>query len=165
MNIDSQTNPAEDGETQRGRRPNGVSPSSAAAAAGRPPAPDSEVTPRATRRSFSKKYKLQVLEQADKCTQNGEIGALLRREGLYSSHLSQWRHERRDGFLGALSKGKAMSASTPGEKANQRRIQELEQQVDSLNDELERANTVIDIQKKLYLLLGSKTNPKTGNSS
>ena len=60
--------------------------------------PDPEIPAKARRRKFTAKYKLEVLQEADACTEPGEIGALLRREGLYSSHLSKWRRQREDGF-------------------------------------------------------------------
>jgi transposase-like protein len=65
--------------------------------------PDPEVVPRAKRRQFSAQYKLRILTEADQCTQRGEIGALLRREGLYSSHLTTWRKQRERGQLQGLT--------------------------------------------------------------
>jgi transposase-like protein len=62
-----------------------------------------EVTPKAKRRQFSAQYKLRILDEADRCTRPGEIGALLRREGLYSSNLATWRRQRQKGQIGALS--------------------------------------------------------------
>jgi transposase len=68
--------------------------------------PDPEVVPRAKRRQFSAQYKLQILTEADQCSQRGEIGALLRREGLYSSHLTTWRRQRDQGQLQGLTSKK-----------------------------------------------------------
>ncbi len=65
--------------------------------------PQNEVTPKAKRRRFSAQYKLRILEEADRCTKPGQIGALLRREGLYSSNLTTWRRQRDQGQIGALS--------------------------------------------------------------
>ena len=65
--------------------------------------PDPEVVPKAKRRQFTAKYKLRVLEEADRCTERGQIGELLRREGLYSSHLSKWRQQRARGQLRGLA--------------------------------------------------------------
>ena len=65
--------------------------------------PDPEVVPKATRRRFSAEYKLSIVEEANRCTQPGEIGALLRREGLYSSHLTKWRRQHQQGQLAGLS--------------------------------------------------------------
>ena len=64
---------------------------------------DPEVVPRAKRRRFSAEYKLRILEEAAACSERGQIGSLLRREGLYSSHLTTWRHQREQGQLEALS--------------------------------------------------------------
>ena len=64
--------------------------------------PDSQVVPKAKRRRFNAKYKLDILAEADNCTERGEIGALLRREGLYSSHLTDWRKQRDRGALEGL---------------------------------------------------------------
>ena len=74
-----------------------------AGGAATPRAPDPEVVAKPTRRRFSAEYRLRILEEADRCTQPGEIGRLLRREGLYSSHLSVWRKARRNGSLKALT--------------------------------------------------------------
>lgn len=71
--------------------------------------PDPEVLPKAERRQFSAEYKLRVLAEADRCSEPGQIGALLRREGLYSSHLSKWRQQRERGALGQ-QQGRAASA-------------------------------------------------------
>ena len=65
--------------------------------------PDPEVVPKAKRRMFSAKYKLRILEEADSCTEAGQVGALLRREGLYSSHLTTWRRQRDKGVLQGCS--------------------------------------------------------------
>ena len=62
--------------------------------------PDPQVVPKAERRQFSAEYKLRILDEADRCTEHGQIGALLRREGLYSSHLTTWRRQRDQGTLG-----------------------------------------------------------------
>ncbi len=62
-------------------------------------APDPEVLPRAERRQYTGQYKLRILEEVDRCTERGQIGALLRREGLYSSHLSKWRQQKARGYL------------------------------------------------------------------
>ena len=70
------------------------------------PAPDPEVVAKPTRRQFTAEYRLRVLEEAERCTQPGEIGRLLRREGLYTSHLSAWRKARRQGSLRGLTPNK-----------------------------------------------------------
>jgi len=126
----------------------------AAAAAANPSAPDPEVRAVAKRRQFSAAYKLSVLEQADRCTSAGAIGALLRREGLYSSHLTTWRREREAGALAALGKNRGRKAKTTPE---QRRIAAQEAKIARLQHELEQARTIISVQKKLCTLLGLPT--------
>ena len=69
------------------------------------PGSDTEVVPRARRRSFPAEYKRRILQEADRCKQSGQIGALLRREGLYSSHLTTWRRQREQGELGTQKRG------------------------------------------------------------
>src|SRR2546428_9561481 len=81
-----------------------------------PTVPDPEVGERAARRRFTAEYKLQVLREADRCAGVGELGALLRREGLYSSHLTTWRRQREHGALAALAPkkpGRAAAAGSP----------------------------------------------------
>lgn len=113
--------------------------------------PDPEVVPKAKRRQFTAKYKLRIVEEADACTEAGEIGALLRREGLYSSHLSNWRQLRKDGQLQALS------AKKRGRKAQDPSVAELaklRRENERLRARLEQAEMIIDVQKKLSQLLG-----------
>ena len=116
-----------------------------------PAAPDSEVRAVAKRRQFSAAYKLSVLEEADRCASPGAIGALLRREGLYSSHLTMWRREREAGALAALGRGRGRKAKLTPE---QRRIAALEAKNTRLARELEQARAIIEVQKKLCTLLG-----------
>ncbi len=136
-------------------------------AAGFPAAPaalDPEVRAVAKRRQFSAAYKLSVLAQADGLTEPGAIGALLRREGLYSSHLSTWRREREAGALEALSRrGGRKARSTP----EQKRVAVLEAKNARLQRELEQARLIIEVQKKLCTLLGLPTaeDKPTGSES
>jgi transposase len=114
-------------------------------------APDPEVLPRAERRKFSGQYKLRILEEVDGCTERGQIGALLRREGLYSSHLSKWRQQRAAGQLQALS------AQKRGRKAQEVGADEfarLQRENERLRVRLDQAELIIDVQKKLSRLLG-----------
>jgi len=136
--------------------PAGATPGEAgvAPAASKPAAPDPEVRAVAKRRQFSAAYKLSVLEQADRCVNSGAIGALLRREGLYSSHLTTWRREREAGALAALGKQRGRKAKATPE---QRRIAALEAKNARLQRELEQARTIISVQKKLCTLLGLPT--------
>jgi len=115
--------------------------------------PNPEVVPDAKRRTFTADYKLQVLAEADAATAiPGAVGALLRREGLYSSHLTTWRRERRDGILKGLSPQKRgpKSKRNPLQEENQK----LRRENQRLAEQLRKAETVIDIQKKVGALLG-----------
>jgi transposase len=116
-------------------------------------APDPEVAERAARRRFTAEYKLAVLRQADACAGTGELGALLRREGLYSSHLTTWRRQREQGSLAALTpKKRGRPAVPPSPLA--RRVAELERENARLSQRLEQAETIIAVQKKLSEALG-----------
>lgn len=117
-------------------------------------APDPEVRAVAKRRKFDAAYKLAVLAEADRLTEPGAIGALLRREGLYSSHLTVWRREREQGALAALGRRRGRKAKLTPE---QRRIAELQGRCTRLEHELGQAHTIIDVQKKLCTLLGIPT--------
>lgn len=108
--------------------------------------PNPEVTEKAQRRVFSATYKRSILEQADNCKQPGEIGALLRREGLYSSHLVKWRSKAKSGDL-------VQKRGPKPEPESSKRIQQLEREVARLQRKLENAELIIDVQKKLSQLL------------
>ena len=125
-------------------------------------AADPEVLAKPNRRQFSAAYRLRILEEADGCRAPGEIGRLLRREGLYSSHLSNWRKARRDGVLAGLAPNKR------GAKPKQRNplastVQALETEVTRLQDELRKAHTILEVQGKVAGLLG--INLKNGQDS
>lgn len=112
---------------------------------------DTEVPAKATRRRFTAEYKLRILEQADRCSEPGEVGSLLRREGLYSSHLAAWREARERGALSALSKKRGrIPKESPETKENRR----LRRENERLREKLRRAETVIDVQKKVSEILG-----------
>lgn len=118
------------------------------------PLPEPEVVPRASRRQFSAEYKLRIVEEADRCTKRGEIGALLRREGLYSSHLDKWRTLRARGQLyGPSAKSRGRKPKDPKEEE----LERLRQENERLRARLEQAELIIDVQKKLSLLLGLQT--------
>ena len=111
--------------------------------------PSVEVMPKAKRRRFSEAYKLRIVEEVD---QNpGQTGAILRREGLYSSHLTTWRQARRDGSLKALAPKKR---GRKGKSAEAREIEKLQKENARLQRELDKAQVLIDAQKKLAALLG-----------
>lgn len=116
--------------------------------------PDPQVPAKARRRRFTAKYKLGILEAVDKCKEPGDVGALLRREGLYSSHLSKWRAQREAGALAGLSDKKRGRKARPVDP-EARRVAELERENARLRDQLEKAETIIAIQKKLSRLLES----------
>ena len=112
--------------------------------------PDPEVVPRAKRRQFSAQYKLRILTEADQCTQRGEIGALLRREGLYSSHLTTWRKQRERGQLQGLTPKKR--GRKPDPQAAE--LARLQRENERLKVRLEQAETIIEVQKKISQMLG-----------
>lgn len=114
---------------------------------------DPEVLERPRRRKFPAKYKLQMVEEADACTRQGEIGALLRREGLYSSHLTTWRRLRDSGALAGLTPRKRGRKANPA-KEETRRMEVLERENQRLRERLAKAEIIIDVQKKVSSLLG-----------
>jgi transposase len=119
--------------------------------------PDPEVVPRAKRRRFNAEYKLRILEEVDACSEPGEIGALLRREGLYSSHLTTWRRQRVQGQLeGLSSKKRGRKPSVDEELAKE--LDALKRENQHLQRRLQQAETIIDVQKKLSGLLGLTLN-------
>jgi transposase len=117
------------------------------------PVPDSEVRARAARRRFTAEYKLRIVREADACTGAGELGALLRREGLYSSHLATWRRQRDAGALSALSP-KKRGRPAPAASPLARRVAELEREKVRLERRLKQAETIIAVQKKISEVLG-----------
>lgn len=124
-------------------------------------APDPEVVPQAQRRRFSAAYKLRVLEEVDNCSLPGEIGALLRREGLYSSHLSKWRRQRDQGQLQGLAP-KKRGRKTAEQVKVEAELAELRRENQRLTVRLQQAEAIIDMQKKLSQLLGLMPGEKNG---
>lgn len=118
---------------------------------GRQPAevPDPEVVAQAKRRRFTAEYKLRVLEEVEQCQEAGAIGALLRREGLYSSHLTSWRRQRAADQLQGLRPKKR--GRKPDPQAAE--LARLQRENERLKARLEQAETIIEVQKKLYRLL------------
>ena len=148
-----------DGEPEGARRATGGPPSSACI---EEPLimspPDPEVPETKVRRKVTAKYKLQVLKEADACTEPGQLGALLRREGLYSSNLTTWRRQRDEGLLDALSPKKR------GRKEKERnplapKVAELERENERLRKKLRKAEIIIDVQKKISEVLGISQEP------
>jgi transposase len=118
-----------------------------------PGRPETEVTEKATRRRFTGEYKRRILREAAACKGPGEVGALLRREGLYSSHLTYWRKEAARGELAALTpkkRGPQPKASDERDK----RIAQLERDNAKLARRAERAEALVEVQKKVSQLLG-----------
>lgn len=114
--------------------------------------PDPEVPDKAQRRRFPAEYKLRILKEADACTEPGEIGALLRREGLYASHLTVWRRQREEGSLSALGPKKRGRRAKPMNPLS-RRVEELERETQRLKGKLKQAETIIEVQKKVSEIL------------
>jgi transposase-like protein len=128
--------------------------SSAAAAAA---AAAAEVVPHARRRQFSNADKRRILDAADRCTRPGEVGALMRREGVYSSSLSTWRRQREAGDLASLAPQKR-GPKIPANRAETLQITQLTRERDGLRRELDKAMLVIGVQKKLATLLDTLNN-------
>ena len=115
-------------------------------------ASDAEVVAHARRRQFSNADKRRILQAADRCTRPGEVGALMRREGVYSSSLSTWRRQREAGDLAALAPQKR-GPKIPANRAEMLHIAQLTRERDGLRHELDKAMLVIGVQKKLATLL------------
>ena len=116
-------------------------------------AAETEVVVKAARRRFTAAEKLRVLSEADRCTKPGELGGLLRREGLYSSHLATWRTARRRGELAGLAPRARGPKAKPIDPRD-RKIAELERETRRLLARLERAEGLIAVQKKVAQILG-----------
>jgi transposase len=123
--------------------------------------PDPELVEQAKRRKFTARYKLEILEKAEACTRPGEVGELLRREGLYTSHLTYWRKQQRDGALKELGRPR-------GRKPVDRRDEEiakLTRKLERSEAELVKARRVIEIQGNVSALLeemlGSESAPRS----
>src|SRR5512145_84954 len=112
-----------------------------------------EVAEKAARRQFSAEYKRKILKEADACTREGEIGALLRREGLYSSHLSVWRAARERGEIAGLAPRRRGPKVAPPDPRD-RKIVELERETRRWKSRAERAEALVDLQKKVSMILG-----------
>ena len=128
-----------------------------------PTGADMEVEARPMRRHFPEAEKRRILKAADQCKQPGEIGALLRREGVYSSSLSKWRRQRNAAELAALAPAKR-GPKPDAAAADARRIAELTRDNERLRDKLEKAELVIAAQKKLSALLDSMSDDKPGST-
>ena len=117
--------------------------------------PHPELVERPQRRRFSARYKLRILQEADACTRPGEVGSLLRREGLYSSHLSAWRRQREEGALKGLAQPRGRPKPNPLEAENTA----LRRRAEKAEAELAKARKVIEVQGKVSALLGELLTP------
>ncbi len=145
------------GTMEGARRATGIVPMAGASAHLVGSAPDPEVPEKRPRRRFTAKYKLRILAEADASTQPGQMGVLLRREGLYSSNLTTWRQQKAQGIL------QAMTPKKRGRKRNQtnplaQRVAQLEKENRRLQDKLKKAETIIEVQKKISEILGISQN-------
>ena len=125
----------------------------AAPTALRPPVPDSEVVARPRRRRFTAEYKRSILDQADAAQDSRTIGTLLRREGLYASHLTTWRRQRKQGEIDALTAKKRGPKVVVSPLVKQNREQEAV--IARLTRKLKNAELIIEVQKKVAALLGN----------
>ena len=152
----------ERGEPERSAgEPNAVANNPAAAAH----APNPEVSAKPQRRRFTPAYKARIVEEAMACTEQGQVGALLRREGLYSSSLTQWRRQYQSGALQALKDDKRGRKRT--RDARDQELDRLRREIERLNKKLNQAELIIDIQKKVAAMLGNpiETPPDNGSNS
>jgi transposase len=123
--------------------------------------PDPEVVPTAKRRRFTTQEKVRILKEADACTEPGELGALLRREGIYSSYLSRWRRARDRGELQALSP-KRRGPKSAADRGLTKELAKLQRENERLRGRLAQAEAIMEAQKKLSELLGLSPR-ETGN--
>ena len=147
-----------DGGTEGARRATGVAPSlDISQEPGTMPPPDPEVSEKRPRRKFTAQYKLRILAEAEACDKPGQIGALLRREGLYSSNLNSWRRQKEKGSLQALSpkkRGRKEKEKNPLAQT----VAQLEKENQRLKQKLKKAEIIIDVQKKISQILGISQN-------
>ena len=123
--------------------------------------PDPELVAQAKRRRFTAKYKLEILEKADACTRPGEVGELLRREGLYTSHLTYWRKQRKDGALKELGQSRGRKPAD----SRDAQIASLTRRAERAEVELAKMKRVVEIQGNVSALLeemlGSESAPRS----
>jgi len=143
---------AEGPEAEGARRATGAFGPSATS---RATEPDPEVPAKVERRRFTAEYRLRIVKQADACKKPGELGALLRREGLYASYLSTWRRQREQGARRDMRAQKRGPKPRPVDP----RVQELETDNRRLQRKLQRAETIITLQKKVAEILGIPLKP------
>jgi len=118
--------------------------------------PPTEVTAKARRRTFTAKYKHRILKKADACEAPGAVGALLRKEGLYTSHLALWRKQREQGALEALAPRKRGPVAIERDERDEQ-IESLQKELGALTRRAERAEALVELQKKVAELLSMAT--------
>jgi transposase len=122
-----------------------------------------EVPEKPVRRTFDAAYKLKILEEVDRCSESGQIGEVLRREGLYSSLLSTWRKQRDQGALDGLRSNKRGRKPCQKDSRDQQ-LERLRKENEQLQKRLRQAETIIDVQKKVSEILGgSQTDNNESN--
>jgi transposase-like protein len=152
MPVSVEVDVTAEAEAEGARRATGASVSAVEPAAR---VPDPEVPAKVQRRRFSVEYRLRIVKQADACKKPGELGALLRREGLYSSLLTNWRRQREQGALVSLRARKRGPKPRPIDP----RVKQLEADNARLQRKLQRADTIITFQKKIAEILGIPLKP------
>ena len=149
-------------EMEGARRATGISSTAAPFGSGvKSDVPNPEVSEKASRRSYTAEYKRLILKEAEVSKGQGQVGALLRREGLYSSNLTAWRHQVERGTLDALSSRKrGPKARKPDPSV--RRISEQEKEIQKLRARLRKAELIIDAQKKIAEIFQLTSDQKDG---
>lgn len=150
-------NAPESGGLEGARRATGKAPDSGGGHLSADNVPDPEVAEHKSRRYFTAKFKLRILQEADNCKEIGQIGNLLRREGLYSSHLTTWRRQRDKGVLTGLSPKKRGRKKQPKNPLAEK-VAKLEKENQKLRLKLKQADAIIDVQKKISEILGISQN-------
>ena len=149
-------------EMEGARRATGISSTAALRGSGvKTVVPNPEVPEKASRRSYTAEYKRLILKEAEVCKERGQVGALLRREGLYFSNLTAWRHQVERGTLDALSsKKRGPKARKPDPSV--RRITEQEKEIQKLQSRLRKAELIIEVQKKIAEIFQLPRDQKEG---
>jgi len=157
VKIDKNTEKGEQmtaGGTKGARRATGVPPAAAESVQKSPP--DPEVSFQRRRRNLTAAYKLKILRKIDECTEPGQVGALLRREGLYSSNITRWRKQRDQGILTAMTPKKRGRKKVKNPVANE--VAKLQRENEKLRKKLWQAEQIIEVQKKISEILGIEQN-------
>ena len=130
----------------------------------KPVANTPEVAEKPKRRTYDAAYRLRIVEAADRCVEPGQVGELLRREGLYSSHLSKWRRQRDEGVLNALNSKKRGRKPKPRDSATEE-LERLRREKEELAERLRQAEAIIEVQNKVSELLGISQTQHDGKKS